>query len=138
MINILFETYSSCCMAWSICCILGRVADFSSCKPGWSGPMGRGLFPGCLEMQGPELACSILVLTTIGFVAAGVGIFARQAWWRPAVVAIAIFSSAIYFLFWDGGWGHLDNKGGICILINLAILVALLIFQWPNIELVNK
>ena len=50
------------------------------------------------------------------------------------MIAVAIFSSAIYLLFWDAGWSHLDNKGGIGILINLAILATLLIFQWPKFE----
>jgi hypothetical protein len=76
-------------------------------------------------------ASVFLALAVIGFVIGGGGVFAKQAWWRPAIVAMAIFSCVIYFLFWNGGWGHLDNKDGIGILINLAILAALLIFQCP-------
>ena len=117
----------------------GQSGRYFELQPGMVWPDGSWAFSRLLgEMTARSLASTFLVLTAVGFVIGGVGIFARQAWWRPAVVVTAIFSSVIYFLFWDGGWGHLDNKGGIGILINLAILVALLIFQWPNIELVSK
>jgi hypothetical protein len=69
----------------------------------------------------------------MGFVIGGGGIFAKQAWWRPAVVVTAALSIAIYTLFWDGSLQHLDNKGGIGILINLAILAALLLGRWPTV-----
>ena len=49
------------------------------------------------------------------------------------VVGTALFSSMIYFLFWDAAFQHLDNQGGVAILINLAILATLLIFHWPNV-----
>ena len=58
------------------------------------------------------LASVLLVLAAIGFVAGGIGIFAKQAWWRPIIVAMAIFSSVVYLLLWNGGFQHLDNKGG--------------------------
>jgi hypothetical protein len=50
------------------------------------------------------------------------------------IVGTALFSSLIYLLFWDAGFQHLDNKGGIGILINLAILAALLVFRWPAFD----
>ena len=33
---------------------------------------------------------------------------------------------------WNATFEHLDNQGLIGILINLAILAAVLIFRWPN------
>jgi hypothetical protein len=50
------------------------------------------------------------------------------------VVSAAVFSSVIYILFWDGAMQSLANKGGAGLLINLAVLAALLIFHWPKIE----
>jgi hypothetical protein len=75
------------------------------------------------------IACG---LAAVGFVAGGVGILARQPWWRPVVVGAAAFSSIAYILFWNGKMQRLDNQGGIGILINIAILVAVLILRWPN------
>jgi len=79
-----------------------------------------------------------LILAAIGLVVGGIGIFAKQAWWRPLVVSVAAFSSVLYLLFWNGGLQKLDNQGWVGILINLAILAALLVFHWPNLELVNE
>ena len=78
------------------------------------------------------LASILLVLAAIGFVAGGVGVFISQAWWRPMIVASAAFSAVIFILFWDGQVQVLANKGLFGILINLAILVALLVFRWPR------
>jgi len=72
------------------------------------------------------------VLAALGFVAGGAGILLGQAWWRPLVVASAVFSTAIFLLFWDGTRRRLDNQGAIAILINLAILVAVLVLGWPD------
>jgi uncharacterized membrane protein YphA (DoxX/SURF4 family) len=80
------------------------------------------------------LASISCLLAAIGFVAGGTGIFVGQAWWHPVVVGSATFSVIIFILFWDGKMQHLDDKGGIGILINLAILVAGLILRWPDFE----
>ena len=117
----------------------GQSARFFELQPGMAWPDGSWAFSRWLGDAGTRsLASVLLVLAAIGFVIGGIGIFAKQAWWRPVIVAVAVFSSVIYLLFWDAGMQHLDNKGGIGILINLAILTALLFFQWPNIEFVNK
>jgi hypothetical protein len=80
------------------------------------------------------LASCLLILAAVGFVSGGIGLFFRQAWFRPLIVGSAVFSTLIYILFWDGGWQNLDGKGGVGILINLAIIAVVLLFQWPNID----
>ena len=117
----------------------GQSARFFELQPGMIWPDGSWAFSRLLGDAGiRNLASVLLVLVAIGFVAGGVGIFVKQTWWRPVIVFTSVFSSVLYLLFWDAGWGHLDNKGGVGILINLVILVALLVFHWPNIEFVNK
>ncbi len=78
-----------------------------------------------------RLASVACVVAAAGFVVGGTGILAGQAWWRPAVVGSAAFSTAIFGLFWDGSRRRLDNQGAIAILINITILVAVLVLQWP-------
>ena len=117
----------------------GQSARYFELQPGMAWPDGAWAFSRLLGNETTRMLASIfLVLAGIGFAAGGVGVIARQAWWRPAVVAVAIFSAVLYLLLWDGAWQHLDNKGWIGILINAAILAAVLIFQWPNIALVNQ
>jgi uncharacterized membrane protein YphA (DoxX/SURF4 family) len=78
------------------------------------------------------LAGSACILAALGFVAGGIAILTGQSWWRPAVVGAAVFSAAIFVLFWDGGLQKLADQGAIAILINLAILLAVLILRWPD------
>ncbi|MEJ2737410.1 MAG: hypothetical protein P8189_28285 [Anaerolineae bacterium] len=72
------------------------------------------------------IAC---VLAALGFVAGGIAILAGQSWWQPVTVGAAAFSAAIFVLFWDGGLQKLADKGAIAILINIAILFAVLILR---------
>lgn len=107
-----------------------RLVEFQP-EMGWSGR--SWIFTNFLgDATTRTLASVLYVLATIAFVAGGVGIFARADWWRPMVVGSAIFSSAIILLFWDGSMQQLVEKGLIGLLINVGILVALLVFQWPS------
>ena len=49
------------------------------------------------------------------------------------VVGSAVFSAVVFVLFWDGKRQMLDGKGLFAILINTAILVALLVLKWPDL-----
>jgi len=102
-------------------------------QPGMVWPEGSWAFSRLLGDGTTRWLASIAcVLAAVGFVAGGTGILAGQAWWRPVVVGAAAFSAVIFFLFWDGGLHKLDNQGAIAILINIAILIAMLILRWPN------
>ena len=104
-------------------------------QPGMVWPDGSWIFSRLVGDETTRLPASVfLVVATLGFVAGGTGVLLGQAWWRLVVISAAIFSSVIYLLFWDGGWQNLHDKGAIGILINLAILGVVLIFQWPSLE----
>jgi hypothetical protein len=72
-------------------------------------------------------------LATFGFVVGGIGVFARQDWWRPVIIGSAAFSAVIIALFWDGGLQRIVEKGLLGFLINGALLIALLVFNWPSL-----
>jgi hypothetical protein len=111
----------------------GQSARYFELQPGMVWPDGSWAFSRLLGNAATRnLASILLILAAIGFLAGGGGIFLKQGWWRPVVVSAAAFSTAIFILFWDGGIQRLDHKGGVGILIDLAILAALLIFRWPN------
>ena len=97
-------------------------------------PDGSWAFSRLLGDEATRILASIsCVLAAIGFVAGGTGILVRQAWWRPVVVGSAAFSAVILILFWDGKMQKLADKGGIGLLINIAVLVAVLILRWPSL-----
>ena len=112
----------------------GHSARRFELKPGMVWPDGSWVFSSLLGDEAARNLTSIsLILAAIGFVAGGVGIFAAQAWWRPVVVGAAAFSSVVYTLFWNGRMQNLDGQGGVGLLINIAILVVVLIFRWPQL-----
>ena len=78
------------------------------------------------------LAGSACVIAAIGFIVGGIAIFASQGWYLPMAVGSAVFSSVIFVICWDRQLQALRDKGLIGILINLAIIIALLIFEWPS------
>jgi hypothetical protein len=96
-------------------------------------PDGSWAFSKLLGDKTTRLLASIsCILAAFGFVAGSMGIFLMQAWWRPLVVGSTAFSSILFMLFWDGKMQRLADKGGIGLLINIAILVSVLTVRWPD------
>jgi hypothetical protein len=96
-------------------------------------PDGSWAFSKPLGDEATRLLASIAcILAALGLVAGGIAILVGQSWWRPVVVGAAAFSAAIFILLWDGGLQKLNDKGAIAILINLAILVAVLLLRWTD------
>jgi hypothetical protein len=109
----------------------GQSGRYFELRPGMTWPDSSWLFSRSLGDESTRLLATILLaLAAITFVAGGFGLFLRQEWWRPAAISAATFSSLIFVLFWDGRLQALDDKGGVGVLINLAILVVILVLQW--------
>ena len=109
---------------------LGQSARRFELRPGMVWPDGSWAFsklPGDQIIR--NLASISCVIAAIGFVLGGAGLLIGQAWWRPLVGAAAVFSSVTFILFWDGHMRRLNDQGAIGILINLAILVAVLVLR---------
>lgn len=70
------------------------------------------------------IASGLYLVATVLFVISGISILLRADWWNPFVVGAAVFSSVVVFLFWDGKFQQLPDKGFVGVLINLVILVA--------------
>jgi hypothetical protein len=61
-------------------------------QPGMVWPDGSWVFSKLLGDGGTRLLASVsCVLATVGFAAGGIGILARQAWWRPTVLGRLYF-----------------------------------------------
>ena len=113
---------------------LGQSQRVFELQPGMVWPDGSWLLA---KLFGDEMVRWVtavsLLMATVGFVISGIGLFWQQSWWRVALVGTAVFSSLLYLILWDGGWQNLDDKGGVGILINAALLTAVLILQWPRL-----
>jgi hypothetical protein len=113
----------------------GQSARLFELQPGLVWPDGSWAFSRLLGDNGTRRLGSVtLFITAAGLVIGAAGIFFGQSWWRTAVIASAVFSVVVYILLWNGRWQHLDSQGGVGILIDVAILVAVLIFRWPRFD----
>jgi hypothetical protein len=102
-------------------------------QAGLAWPDGSWAFSKLLGDQAARMVASVsCILAAIAFVTAGTGVLVKQAWWRPVVVGAAIFSAALFILFWNGKPERLADQGVIALLINAAILVAVLVLRWPD------
>jgi uncharacterized membrane protein YphA (DoxX/SURF4 family) len=110
----------------------GQSARLFELKPGMAWPDGSWAFSRLLGDEAARALASVsLILAALALVAGGIGVLAGQAWRRPVIVGAAAFSSVVYLLLWNGKAQNLDGQGAIGILINVAILVAALMFRWP-------
>ena len=112
----------------------GQSARYFELKPGMVWPDGSWVFSRLLGDEAARNLASIsLILAAIGLVGGGIGILVSRTWWRPVIVGAATFSSIVYILFWNGRMQNLDGQGAIGLLINIAILLAVLILRWPQL-----
>lgn len=111
----------------------GQSARYFELQPGMIWPDAAWATARIIGVETVRVAAGILlVLTALVFAAGGAGILFKQAWWRPLVIGAAVLSTLVYLFFWDGTLQNLDNQGAVAILINVAILAAVLIFRWPE------
>ena len=94
-------------------------------QPGMVWPDGSWAFSKLFGNEVTRLLASISCLVaTLGFVAGGIAILLlMQPWWQLLVVGSAAFSAIFLILFWDGKMQKLHDKGGIGVLINIAIVI---------------
>lgn len=74
------------------------------------------------------------ILAAAAFLVAASAVFSGQSWWTAAAVASAALSGSIFVIYWNERLQNLANQGAIAMLINMAILVAVLMFRWPDLD----
>jgi hypothetical protein len=80
-----------------------------------------GLFDGSTTRS---IASVLYMMAIIIFVLSGLSHLFEADWWKVLVVSAAVFSSIVIFLCWDGKFQQLPDKGFIGVLINVAIVGA--------------
>jgi hypothetical protein len=113
----------------------GQSQKYFELQPGMTWPDGSWALSGFWGNDTTRSLAGILcVLVAVILVVGGIGLLAKWELWRSIVVGGTLLSTVAYLLLWNGKMQRLDNQGFIGILINLAILVALLIFKWPKLD----
>jgi hypothetical protein len=81
--------------------------------------------------EADRLGTVLSTVALVGFVLSGLALFVGFGVWRPLAVSAACVSLVTIALFWD--W-----KLAFGVVVNAAILVALLWARWPGRELVGS
>ena len=110
----------------------GQSQRFFELQPGMVWPDGSWAFS---KLLGDEtirlLGSASCVLAALGFVVGGIGVLVNQHWWRSPAIVASVLSSMAFILLWNGRMQKVHDQGAIGVLINVAIVVAALIVQWP-------
>jgi hypothetical protein len=102
-------------------------------QPGLLWPDGSWAFSRFLGDDVTRFLASVAcMLAAIGLIAGGAGLLLKQTWWHTVVTGSAALSAALFILFWDGQMQRLDEKGAVGLLLSIAILVVVLVLQWPD------
>jgi len=102
-------------------------------QPGMPWPDGSWVLGKLIGAEPTRAVASLaLLISALGLIAGGLAILLGQPWWQAATVGSLALSSLLYLAMWNATFEHLDNQGAIGILINLALLAAVLIFRWPK------
>jgi hypothetical protein len=114
---------------------LGQSARLFEMQAGLTWPDGSWAFSKLLGESGTRtLAIIFCILAAAGFMIGGAGVLFSQSWWRTAVIVSAVLSGVLYILFWNGRLKHLDGQGAVGLLIDAAILAAIIVFHWPKFD----
>ena len=106
----------------------GQSARFFELKPGMVWPDAAWAFSRFLgNVTIRNLASLSLLLSAIIFIISGVGILSNQPWAKSLTIGAITFSSIVFILFWNGQLQDLDGQGGIGLIINIVLLVAVLL-----------
>ncbi len=79
-----------------------------------------------------EIGTWIFYLAIGLFVIAALSLALRADWALNAISVAAIYSTLAILVMWDGKFSQIVDKGLIGILINIALLAGLGIFNWPK------
>jgi hypothetical protein len=112
---------------------LGQATRLFELQPGLTWPSGSWLLSKALGDNATRaLASALCVAAALAFVIGAAGLVLNHTWWRPVIVGAATISTVLYLALWNGKIQRLDQQGAVGIVLNAAILAAVLLFRWPR------
>lgn len=89
------------------------------------------------DVPAKTISVVLWVVAVAGFVLAGLGLLelgVPEVWWKPLAASFAIVSLVTLTLFWNAFPVLFPSKIG-AIAVNVAVLVGVLIADWPTEEM---
>ena len=112
---------------------MGQSTRLFELTPGLIWPDGAILLSKMFSVETVRtIATAALIISAVGFVAGGILFFFDQSWWKTIIIAIAIFSSILYLISWDGNMQSIHDKGAVGILLNILIIAGIVV--WQNVK----
>jgi len=111
----------------------GQSQRYFELQAGMTWPNPSWILSNVLKERDIQLICSTFCIIDALFFAVGaVALFFELSWSEYLIIIGCIISSITYVMFWNGKLQRLDNQGGIGILINIGIFIALTLFEFLN------
>lgn len=106
---------------------LGQSRKFFELQPGLTWPDGAWAFS-WLGDAGTRWVASVgCLLAAVGFVVGGAAVLTGQTWSRPVLIVTSTVFGLMWLLLWNGRVQRLDDQGIFAVLINVAVLAAILV-----------
>jgi hypothetical protein len=110
----------------------GHTARYFELKKGLSWPDGSLILSKITEKEKVRpVAGTALVISAVAFIIGAIALFVSLGWWQIIILSAAALSTALYILCWDGRMKALPDKGLFAIIINVAIIVLITVFDIP-------
>jgi len=102
-------------------------------KPGLTWPDASWALSGLMGDSAVRwLVTGVFLLVAVGFAVSGLALMFRQSLWQVLAAAMALISTLLILLVWDGRFEELSEQGLIAIIINVVIVICALVLQWPS------
>lgn len=108
----------------------GQSLRLLALQPGLTWPDGSWAFSRLVGDHATRTLASVVCLACgAGFAAGGVALLAGLGWWRPVVATTSVCAAVVFVLLWDGLARRLDAQGAIGVVIDVAIVAAMVVLR---------
>jgi len=112
----------------------GQAARLFALRPGMRWPDASWALSGLIgDAAVRRLVTVLFSLVAVGFAVAGVALMFRQSWWQVVAAAVAVFSTLLLLIAWDGRLRGARDQGLYAVVINAGIVVCALVLHWPGV-----
>ena len=109
---------------------VGQALRWFELKPGMDWPDEARFLPSGISDHDIRTFAALAIGTTALAMIVGVaGFLARAGWGNWTIIAGAALVSLAHVLLWSGRWAEFADDGGIGVIINVAVIAAVLVLR---------
>lgn len=105
---------------------VGHAARWFELKTGMAWPDGARFVPSGMSDQSVRtFAVAAITTTGLAMIVGAVAMMAKAGWGDWVVIGAATLVSIAHALLWSGKWSDFSEHGGIGVVINVAVIAAI-------------